>query len=472
MSEIARRTECPVSSIHGYLHGTRIPADVLARIAVSFQVNPAWLLTGDGAPWTADVAPGTATMAADVLQLVAAMEGVSKLKLGAISGKQPVVRELDDALTRHEQLSARLNRRSNEALEALINDANRRIGDRDLDGAQALMHAASRLLRLSADPAMRVQVGNIQAILARLAGRPAEALERYRDAFLASLPARAQLGQDSFVIAWNYANALSLSGQVHESSQVCHATLLLGDAAVTSKPATLAFQLGWNDLWRGEMRSALARMAEWLPHIGGVQSQRVETPKYMYAQLLAGLLEPATAMETIPDSPNKGGMLAAWGFLHEDAELLSAVYQRFFGGDPRFTDDAGGKLGGKATVAGFTEAMLRVLKRKDRKAPAAYEQGIDYTSFPGRREYHEFTVLVNACQLARLAGLKSRARKRHESASAALAAMDRSLTPPPHDVARHWRNALALDTPDAAQAREWFRDWSSRGYLCFRPWAA
>lgn len=445
-----------------------MPADVLARIAGAFQVNPAWLLTGQGTPWAAEVASGTATMAADVLQLVSAMESVSKLKLGAISGNQPVVRELDDALTRHEQLSARLNRRSNEALEALVEQANELIRDRDLERAETVMHAATRIARLSTNPVLHVHVKNIHAMLARQSGKAAQALELYRDAFLASLPARIELGDDSHVVAWNYANALALGGEVHESSLVCNATLLLGTQAITSKRATLAFQVGWNDLWSGELRRGLACMTQWLPHVGGIQSLRVETPKYMYAQLLAGLHEPASALETVPDSANKGAMLSAWGFMFEDFELLSMVYQRFFGGDPRFIDDASGKLGSGTTVAVFLEAMLRVLKRKDRKAPAEYEATIDYDKFPGARDYHHFTVLVNACQLSRLAGLKARARKRHAEAAAVLKAMDRALTPAPHDLARHYHNATELEGPDADAGRAWFSDWFSRGYLCFR----
>lgn len=472
LSEIARRVECPVSSIHGYLHGTRVPADVLARIAGAFQVSPAWLLTGEGTPWAAEVAAGTATMAADVLQLVSAMENVSKLKLGAISGNQPVVRELDDALSRHEQLSARLNRRSNEALEALVEQANQLLRDRQMERAEAVLHAASRLARLSTSPVMHVHVKNIHAMLARQSGKAAQALELYRDAFLASLPARNELGDDSHVVAWNYANALALGGEVHESSLVCNAMLLLGAQEISSKRATLAFQVGWNDLWSGELRRGIACMTQWLPHVGGVQSLRVETPKYMYAQLLAGLHEPPTVLESVPDSANKGAMLSAWGFMFEDFELLSTVYQRFFGGDPRFIDDASGKLGSRTTVAVFLEAMLRVLKRKDRKAPAEYEATVDYEKFPGVREYHQFTVLVNACQLSRLAGLKARARKRHAEAAAALQGMDRALTPAPHDLSRHYRNALELGAPDAEAARTWFVDWFNRGYLCFRNWAA
>ena len=104
-AEIARRTGFPPANVHRFLKGGKIPADFCGAVVREFGINPAWLLTGEGAPRLSDVTEGTMRMAGNVLELVEAMSAVARMRLGSLTGKHHlrVLRELNDALEDHER---------------------------------------------------------------------------------------------------------------------------------------------------------------------------------------------------------------------------------------------------------------------------------------------------------------------------------------------------------------------------------
>lgn len=101
LSDVARRTDTPVTSVHRYLNGGRVPGDFCARLSEAYALNPGWLLSGKGKANLGDVAPDTADMAGNLLELIQAMSAVEQMQLGALSGKHHlrVLRELSDAMS-------------------------------------------------------------------------------------------------------------------------------------------------------------------------------------------------------------------------------------------------------------------------------------------------------------------------------------------------------------------------------------
>ena len=69
-ADIARRTETQRMNVTRYLRGTRVPAEFCVALVEGMGVNPAWLLTGEGNPYLADLSGATRSMASDMVQLV------------------------------------------------------------------------------------------------------------------------------------------------------------------------------------------------------------------------------------------------------------------------------------------------------------------------------------------------------------------------------------------------------------------
>ncbi|MCA8946964.1 MAG: helix-turn-helix transcriptional regulator, partial [Planctomycetes bacterium] len=143
LSDIARRTGTSVANVSRYISGTRIPGEFCAALVRGLGVNPSWLLTGEGSPFLSDVTEGTAQMAGDVLELVEAMNAVTHMRLGALTGKHhlKVLRELNDALLRYEELRARLNAHSAPIFKQLVDDLGAALGKLDIERAHDLRKA-------------------------------------------------------------------------------------------------------------------------------------------------------------------------------------------------------------------------------------------------------------------------------------------------------------------------------------------
>ena len=54
-SDLARKTNTLVSTVNRYLKATKIPGEFCAAVINGLGVNPAWLMTGEGTPFLADV---------------------------------------------------------------------------------------------------------------------------------------------------------------------------------------------------------------------------------------------------------------------------------------------------------------------------------------------------------------------------------------------------------------------------------
>jgi hypothetical protein len=474
LSEIARRTGKPVSCIHGYLHGTRIPAELFSGLVREFGVNPAWLHTGDGPIYSSDIAPETASMAEDVLRLVESMEAVGKMRLGAMSGNQPRVRALEDALKRHEQLQGAISGRTDAVLKKLLDDAEAAVLRRDYAVAEASLATAARLQKLSTNQALAVRRMNLEGFAARLRGLVPQALEKYREAFLQMLPLRLKAGDEAHAVAFNYSNTLSLLGEIHEAIAVADGMLTLGASEPTDSRINLDAHRGWLDVLNGQLLAGLARIARNLPLVTELRRRRIEAPRYMFAQMLGGMLDFDAAVKGVEDSPNKAAFLTMLVLCTDDVEKLAMLFDRYYGDAAGHIEDAKGRIGTNTATGTFVAALVALHRDKDDVALERYDRYVASLKETVPM-VHRFSALVNHCQIARLAGGTADARRHLRAAERTLASLPAAVVPELTDLARHHRNTVLL-VPRSAEgramsdrARAWFAGMIQQGYMYLRP---
>ncbi|NUQ35580.1 MAG: helix-turn-helix transcriptional regulator [Planctomycetaceae bacterium] len=149
-AEVARRTGIPAHYIYRYVKGTRIPAELCSRLVEGLNINPAWLLAGQGAMSLSEVSDQVSSMAKDMTELVKAMAAVSRMKLGSLTGKERnrIFRELSETLAAYEALRNDLRRKTRPYLEELLQDMARALEQHKLERAGELKTAIEQLVPL------------------------------------------------------------------------------------------------------------------------------------------------------------------------------------------------------------------------------------------------------------------------------------------------------------------------------------
>lgn len=328
----------PVSNVNRYVSGdARVPAEFCGALVTSLGVNPAWLLTGEGATFLADVNSGTAALAGDMLELVEALNAVSRMRLGSLTGKHHlrVLRELNEALTLYESLRKRLNERSGPILTQLITDLNQAISSSKLDVAGDLRKAAAQIAQFSHDPelhrALRAAEGSLEFGL----GNNAAALEISRDVFSRTLTRTDKPHVNTLVQAHNLAAGLCGNYRYLEARRVCRMALALAgddfrhlDAWTELKvlQAVAAMELGDIEEGVGDFLTAWPQTSK--------HYRAAATSIVLRAMMLAGAIDWRQAAEWPGATIGRSRHMVRFAAFSNDAALMQQAQQRYIGDGP------------------------------------------------------------------------------------------------------------------------------------------
>ncbi|MCC7510939.1 MAG: hypothetical protein IT464_16395 [Planctomycetes bacterium] len=238
LSRLAERTGTPISSVHRYVNGGRIPAEFCGALAAELSVSPMWLLNGQGAPYLTDVGGVATVLASGMREVVEAMNAASKLKLGSLAQRRDLklLRELADASSRHEALRGQLTREVEPVIREWLGALRESLNKFELSRVDDLESALTRLLRFTDDASLLRDFDRCRAQSAYIQGRRAEAVDLQRRNLMLLLADGAELRETELRECFNLCVALSGMGRSEEGRAVAEATLALRGRG---KPATL-----------------------------------------------------------------------------------------------------------------------------------------------------------------------------------------------------------------------------------------
>ncbi|MBK8208197.1 MAG: hypothetical protein IPK87_15580 [Planctomycetes bacterium] len=462
LSVIAQRTSTPITNVHRYMRGAKVPADFCARVVREFNVNPAWLLNGEGAASLTDVTTSTERMAGNLLELVEAMNAVMHMRMGALTGKHHlrVLRELNDALTRYEQLRERLNEHAQPIFGRLSEELQAALNRLDIERAADLFKPVDQVVRLCLDTrAEKIHLA-MKSHFAVLSRNRAEALRLQQRLFRNPLSEGRIDSEEHCEEATRLLITLTDAGREPDALRVGEASMLLADDSTraTAGFAMLAMMTGNLMIHTGRLHEGLACIQRNLARVTNEGRRRAGRHMVMMGLLYGGVLQPGQAFEYGDHYDVKAFDMVSLAALLEDPKLLrsalayrrearietAVVYRPF----DYITDAA----------AALLHALERDASRAESEWRRASEKWKDADAEP--------ELAISHAQLLRL--LNRNATKAHNRAADLLAGMkDRKLGLLQRVL--HWRNALAIKGAkdrDEAQAR--LRQYQAAGYELFR----
>ncbi|MEZ5991778.1 MAG: helix-turn-helix transcriptional regulator [Planctomycetota bacterium] len=446
-SDLARKTNTLVSTVNRYLKATKIPGEFCTAVINGLGVNPAWLMTGEGTPFLADVSAGTSEMATNLLELVEAMNQVAKMKLGALTGQHhlKVLRELNDALERYESLRGVLNKRTRSVFREMLDSLRKALQDMDMQRATEVRKAALQVSRLCDDPQLSVEFDSLQEFYEHIFGDQVRALELSRKVFVKSLAASdIKMDKDHAALAINLVVSLHRADRCREARRICRATLALYEdvGADWGRYKQLQALHAVLNIELGNMREGLRDLHDTYPVLPD-QLKRSFSGKLVESMLLSGLTPLEYASAIGDDSSAKAVALVRFAGLVDDLEHVRTFVKRYSGND---------RTGLPADS--IWEAYGRGLVADAKDAVKTFEKAVE--SERNRiavRPAQEFAYTACAAQLARIAGDDKKARKLHEDAQGLLDSLDEQVTPQVMALALHYRNAQEM-YPESSKAKQ------------------
>jgi transcriptional regulator with XRE-family HTH domain len=458
-SEIARATGTPISSVNRYMHGARIPADFCAALVRGLGVNPSWLLAGEGSPSLSDVPDNVSGMADELISMVRAMGEVSRMRLGSLTGKHHlrVLRELSDALGRHEELRLSLREQLGPFVKELLASYRAAIHRYDATTAADLRKALEQVFRFHDVPQDRREFDLHRAHEAYIGGDLDAALAFQRGVFGGHLSS-GHVDLAALAIAQNLCVGLQAAGRIAECRRVALAALDLSipDVADSEDGRYLDAIVGFCDVHTGRLRDGLPRIL----HAYSRASAGARGPMQLMliqASLLAGTLDMNAALEMALTFPQMGNAMCRFAAWLEDGRLLDRVIQRFVGTDANHTPPD--RLSPAHAIQ-----VRDLLTGRGKLDDAAYLRWED-RGYVGLIE-----SLVLRCRRDILAGRKVPARKLHAQAATLLAKSTPDYLPEALTEALHHRNALDLFPAESAArdaAADYFTSRREAGYGLF-----
>ncbi|MCK6438639.1 MAG: helix-turn-helix transcriptional regulator [Planctomycetes bacterium] len=474
-SEIARRTGVSPQNINHYLKGVRIPASFCAKLVGALGVNPAWLLTGEGSRMLSDVSADTSAMAGDLLDLVKAMEAVTKKKLGSLAGNKQLMalRELNDTLISFESLQTKLNAHSEPVFRNIIEEMKNAIAKMDLDRLDSLARSGEQVNRLCHDVVLQREFKTCLAQRALFRREGDRTRQLYRDVVFSHVASGEEITPEACGHIYQFIITLRGELRLKEASRVCDAFIdLLRDHGETWEQYHQLVTLGgWLDVERGELGTGLPKLVA--AHSRTPVAGRAANTSLMlcHGMFFAGAMTYEDVERTELFEPIGSQSRAAYALWTVDKKQLKS-----FAGTRDQQKGAFAFAG--AMVLLFAELTLEALNgpsknwllQAERRCAQAWEK--ESNRLP--REQYMTPIAIG--QLARLCGAMDKARTYVIAAQEFIDQVEPERTPPLLYRALHYRNVLHVfkgskssrEKELLTRAREFFVTHVEKGYGLFR----
>lgn len=461
-SEIARKTGSLVASVNRYVHGARIPAAFCAALVRGLNVNPSWLLVGEGAPSLADVPAETAKLGENLLALVEAMSAVARMRLGSLTGKHhlKVLRELNDALAAHERLREKLNEQSRPLFAQMLKDLQGALDKRDLARAGELRKAVEQLSRLCDDENLARDFYRVQAYHEFQLKNSPRFLQLQRKLFLRSLPDGSLFDERACDEARRLVVALVQMNHMKEAARICRAVRNLAGSRGRSWDAWARLENTYGVILAetGRLREGLEYIQKSLPRLSGMYRKVSEAAQLKFS-MWAGLLSVQDAAKIGEHTDAKAEHMLQMACWLEDAEALRCALKYASAPDVE-------PIWRSRYHSVYAQALLRQMDRPGKCAAEDFRAELAKARHEGADGTERLRVCAAVAHLLRHCGDNAGARLETETAQRELDALSREISVDPMTLASHWRNVLTLGGK-TARARRFFRRYLRNGYACF-----
>ncbi|MCK6440640.1 MAG: hypothetical protein L6Q71_10640, partial [Planctomycetes bacterium] len=206
-----------------------------------------------------------ADTASSLLELVQAMSAVSRMQLGSLVGKDyaKVLRELDAALGRHEEVRVELGAKIRPLYERVSKELQEGLNQSNPVKLRGLEQVALQLTRISEDAAHSPMLYYALGSLKTTESDAPTALEYYRQALLLFIAALPDVDADGlYRCATFYAQTLREVGLLDDGLAVSRAVYeLSGGSALAGKERhRMLLVAGYNDVLKGNLAKGMADM--------------------------------------------------------------------------------------------------------------------------------------------------------------------------------------------------------------------
>ncbi len=479
-SEVARKTNISPSNINRYLSGRKIPFDFCIALTKNLDVNPTWLLAGEGVPFLADVSADISQTSGDFLELVKAMNSVARMKLGELVGKDHLktLYQLNEAIITYEKLRKELNKKTTPVFKRLLDDMLEALEDNNLSFAEEIEEYALELQQLSDDQELQKTLVAHQARLQSQKGDSEAALQLARKTFMLSLPNDVFADKNLFRITINFALALRYNLYYEEARRVSMAVLnLAGPSQHQSQGYNALLSLvGVFDVALGDLVSGMEKLQRAAARLEG-DALAATRLRIVAAELLNAGLDMNLARSFYNGPYIEARTAFAFAFFFEDVEFLEECLEHCVGDEP-------GQLKSEDPLTVYALHLLEALKKPEKFNQKKYQKFfIQFKKSYESREEGEilsmdpFYYHVCSAQIKRLLGEKKEALVDIKESQLILEASPPKMTYPIFQLSSHYQNILDLVTQKSnmkslhdlkGKARDFFHRYYAKGYGCFR----
>lgn len=469
-SELARKTSTPVSNVNRYLNGAKVPAEFCASLVREFGINPAWLLMGEGLTYLADVNSYTADMAGDLLEVVAAMNSVARMRLGSLTGRHhmKILRELNDAFSTYEDLRKRLNKHSLPILEQLYRDTRKAIDRQDYNMAEDIQRACDQVVQFCADPEWSRMVKANGSRIEFAIGEPEKALNMAREVFALTLTQSDEISNNAMVQAHNFVATLCQNYRFNEARRVIASALAIAGDRARGMEAyhELRTLSGIIDVECGDAQLGVGEVMTNFPLTSARYQAGSHGPVYR-SMFLTGMVRIDDLHRMAGSNIGKARHIVRIAIWLEDKAALELATKEYIG-------NAGGLVRDDSLegvqVKLLLEAMAGVKTSWSKKAVAALE---DAKPIPAPPQIVRIVTNTYRTQLMRVAGDSKNARKEMQASNEAVHDLPSAMSLDMLAKSFHARNAMGVlsDIEKDHELRklyedsvDWFRQLTRSGY--------